>query len=726
MRTPTSSLAASTLGALAAVTPLLGLGCAPIPPGRSAIDSVKVVGATTQTLDPGEVEDKLATTASPKFLGLLQGVGYDYEIFDASVLARDLARVERYYQGRGFLEAHARAGRVLPQRGNHVRVEIVVDEGPPTLNRELRIEGIEALPPTVAEAVREAAAAALPQGKRFDEDGYKQAQTDLVRALTERAYAYAKVTAAAQVDLSTHAIDYTFTVTPGPACTLGPITIVGLDPDASGPRPQEIDEAPLRRAMSLEPGDPYSSAAIDAATQALLDLEVFGAVRIVPKLADPPDPVVPLEVQVEPTRLRVLRLGGGVEFDALKLEAHGVAGWEDRNFLGGLRDFSADLTPGVVFYPTTINPIVAPTNYLFEERLRLQLRQSGFIEARTTGFIRPEFNVFPLLLPPPPGGRPPDESVVGFLEPKGSIGLDRRFGAHFFASLQHTLQGELPFSYVGQLDPALPQLVLSVPQLVTTLDYRDDPLHPHKGVYFSNNLQAAGLGGSAVDVRVQPEVRGYVPLSKHVTLAARGSVGFLFPFNYGDYVENHLVDLQAPSEASRDRDVEIVYFRGFFSGGPGTNRGFPLRGIAPSGFVPFLFPGSAQAQIAMGCKMVGSNQVDCSTPIGGFTLWEASLETRFEISGPFSTALFCDAGDVSPHTANLRFDHLHLSCGTGARYDTAVGAIRLDIGYRIQPLQVLGYPGEGSAHFADPSEPQPPLFFNTVPLAIAIGIGEAF
>jgi outer membrane translocation and assembly module TamA len=710
----------SSIAALAACAPFFG-GCASIPAGRSAVDSVSVVGSRPLTLDPNDVSDKLATTASPKFLGLMRGVGYDYEIFDASVLARDLARVERYYRGRGFLEAHARAGRIIPVSGNHVRVEIVVDEGPPTLNRNVQIDGIDALPPAVADAVRAAAASALPRGTRFDEDAYKGAQAELARALTERAYAYAKVEVSAQADLATHSVDYTFTVRPGPPAVLGPITIVGLDPDgATGPRPQELDEPPLRRAMNLEPGEPYSSAAIDAATQALLDLEVFSAVRIVPKLADPPNAVVPLEVEVEPTRLRALRVGGGVEFDALKLEGHGLVGWEDHNFFGGLRDFSVELKPGVVLYPTTTSTVQAPTQWLPEERLRVQLRQSGFLEARTTAFVRPEFNVFPLLIPNTPSG----SSVLGFVEPRGSVGLDRRFGPNFFASIQHTVQSELPFTYVGPLDAALPQIVLSVPQLITTLDFRDNTLHPHRGVYLSNDLQVAGLGGSAADVRVQPEVRGYIPLGKRVTLAARTSVGFLFPFNYGDYVEHHLVDLQAPSDAARDRDIEIVYFRGFFSGGPGTNRGFPLRGIAPSGYVPFFTPASASTQIAMGCNGASSS---CTIPIGGFTLWEASVEARFEVAGPFATAIFCDAGDVSPRTANIRLDHLHLSCGAGARYDTPVGPIRLDIGYRIQQLQVLGFVDADKAHEADPSEPLPQRLFGTdAPMAISIGIGEAF
>jgi outer membrane protein insertion porin family/translocation and assembly module TamA len=318
---------------------------------------------------------------------------------------------------------------------------------------------------------------------------------------------------------------------------------------------------------------------------------------------------------------------------------------------------------------------------------------------------------------------------VGYIEPKGAIGVDRRFGRHFFAKLSQNVQGEVPHPYKGPLDSSLPGVLFSFPQLTTTLDYRNDVIHPHSGVYVSNDLQAAGFGGSAQDLRVQPEVRGYVPIAKGVTLAARGSVGLLYAFNYGQTVQS---GAQVPADdPATNRDIELTYFRGFFSGGPASNRGYPLRGIAPHGFVPFLIPTTVnpvtgRTQSSVDCTLP-SNRADpaCSVPIGGFTLWEASVELRADVSGPFAVATFCDAGDVSPQEVDIRLSHLHLSCGAGLRYGTPVGPIRLDVGYRIQPLQVLGYATETDAAAADPAEGTQPMIFY-LPLAVALGLGEAF
>ncbi|HEX7663009.1 MAG TPA: BamA/TamA family outer membrane protein, partial [Polyangiaceae bacterium] len=103
----------------------------------------------------------------------------------------------------------------------------------------------------------------------------------------------------------------------------------------------------------------------------------------------------------------------------------------------------------------------------------------------------------------------------------------------------------------------------------------------------------------------------------------------------------------------------------------------------------------------------------------GMSIWETSAELRILLTGPLSTATFCDAGDVSPAVADIRLTHPHLSCGAGVRYDTPVGPIRLDIGYRIPGLQSLD---------DDPLEATNAEVGTILglPIAIAAGIGEAF
>jgi outer membrane protein assembly factor BamA len=686
-------------------TALVG-GCASIPRGRAAVNSVEVEGA--RALSDSDVTGKIATTPSPKFLGLFRGVVYDYEIFNQSVLQTDLQRIERYYRARGYYRARVRAGRIFYVDNRHVRVQIEVEEGPPVLVREIVIRGAAKLPDDVKLRARRAASALLRIDRPFDEDAFIKAEADVKRALTDSGYAHATVTRVSEVDLPNNRASVAYDVKHHAPARFGEIRIEGL---------KDLPEAPVRRALDIKPGDTYSTTAIEDAQQALLELGVFSSVQIEPVLDGGPGVErVPLRVQVQPARLRSVQLGGGIQADAIRSDVHLLAGWEHRNFFGGLRRFSVQFRPGVVLYPTRVPDFQAPTDFLPEEKLRAELRQPGFIEARTGAFVRSEFNIYPLLLSPDILENAP---ILGYREVRGAVGVDRTFG-RFYASLLHNVQSNTPFAYKGELYRHLGPVLVSYPELLSTLDFRDDRLEPHKGMFLSNDLQVAGLGGNARDVKIQPDVRGYVPLGKRLTLALRGSVGLLFPQNYGDSLpDNAEGRIPGISDGDWTRDVQLTFLRGFFAGGPSSNRGYVVRGIGPHGVIPFFSPSLARAQLAENCNPLRED-VDrgaCKLPLGGLSLWEASVELRFPISGPLSGATFCDSADVSPKQVDFRLNRPHLSCGFGLRYGTPVGPIRVDVGYRIPGLQKPKN---------DIQEREPDTLFFDLPAALAFGIGEAF
>jgi outer membrane protein assembly factor BamA len=683
-----------------------GFGCASIPPGTAAVDAVSVEG--NKALSSSDVEEKLATTPSPKFLGLFRGIIYDYEIFDRSVLQRDLERVERYYRARGYYEAQARAGRVRHKNDDHVDVTIEVNEGEPVLVREARIDGLTGLSAKDEKAARSALNQLVKPGAPFEEEPYQKAEAAVKRVLTDRGYAWAKVDRRADVDLPGHYAALYFTARPGPKATFGPIQIEGLG---------ELPEPPVQRALDLEEGAPYSTASLDAAQQAVLNLGTFSSVEIVPDLPEPPpaNAVVPLRVRVQVQKLRSVIVGGGIELDSIRTQAHLHLGWEHKNLFGGFRHFTVDLRPGLDLFPTRLPTFQAPTAVLLEERFRAELRQPGFLEARTNGVISHELNTYPLLLTTTVDPRAP---VLGYLEYKGSVGLDRTLWK-LFASPSYNFQWNNPFVYQGTRDPDLRPLIISYVDALGHFDFRDDRIRPHKGVYLQNDLQFAGLGGDARDVRIQPEARGYVPIGKKVTLALRATVGFLFPLNYGKAPKAANDSKPGdPGRADAIRDIELVYLRGFFSGGPSSNRGYPLRGVGPHGVVPFLRSGVGATPTSCDLGNASYSSASCAVPLGGLSLWEASVELRFPVVGPLSGSVFCDASDVSPDQLSIRVGYPHLSCGPGLRYDTPIGPVRLDVGYRIPGLQVAS--GTNPALEGDPG-----TIFG-VPLAFAFGIGEAF
>ncbi|MEN9577923.1 MAG: hypothetical protein RJA70_932, partial [Pseudomonadota bacterium] len=102
---------------------VLLLACTRVPQQRFNLDKLEVTG--NSELDDDEIQEKIASRETGRFLGLFPGLIYDYEAFNRFVLERDLQRIERFYRSRGFYQARARAARVV-RSGPNVRVEIVV------------------------------------------------------------------------------------------------------------------------------------------------------------------------------------------------------------------------------------------------------------------------------------------------------------------------------------------------------------------------------------------------------------------------------------------------------------------------------------------------------------------------------------------------------------------------------------------------------------------------
>ncbi len=691
--------------------------CSRAPTQRFDLESLKVTG--NEVLDDEEIEERIASRETPRFLGLFPGVIYDYEVFNRFVLERDLQRIERLYRSRGYYQAHARAAHVF-RNGTKMRVEIVVEEGPPVLLRRVDVHGIEKLAPELRAELRASVGASLALNEPFDEQQLQTASKALLRALADHGYAEAKARTGAEVNLPRNTAAVGFWVEPGRPAELGEIRLVGL---------QDLPEGQVRRALALKPGEPYSQTELDEAKRALLDLGVFSSVSLEPQLDAATLGAqgrvrVPLLVRVEKAKLRSVHVGGGVLIDALKSDVHLTLGWEDQSFLGGMRKLQLEAVPGVVLYPTRFPSFEKPERLLPQGRLRAEFRQPGFIEARSNAVVKAQLNVYPVLTTPE---RDPLAPVLGYRDYRASVGMERTF-RRLYGYVSQNLQINQPFAYVGELDPSLDQVLISYPALFGTFDYRDDPIHPHRGVYLQTELQVAGLGGDARDVKVQPEVRAYLPLTRRTTLAARGSFGLLFAQNYGDTVEPNALtgrpDLgsepeQDPAAARAwTRDIQIMFLRGFFSGGPGSNRGYAPREIGPHGVVPFYNHGQSVENPDVDCSPGSPSYQSavCDLPLGGFTLWEAGLELRYPLVDALSGTLFTDASDVSSRQMWFRFNRLHLSVGVGLRYDTPVGPIRFDLGYRVPGLQAP----------ADAADEGTPRDLFGLPLAASFGIGESF
>jgi outer membrane translocation and assembly module TamA len=718
--------------------------CSPADYSGCLVDEIEVVG--NKQVDDDEILSKIATSETGSLLegvpiaGVVDALTIQYERFDRFVLERDLARVERFYRARGFYDAVVRAGRVRridkhaakeDVQNARLLVEIVVEEGEPVRVAQTTLAWKDWDASRVGEADAGAAAedakTALEIGKPFREDLYEATRRKIQDALTDLGFAYARVEANAAVDVVAHQASATYTIFLGPRCDFGAIELIGLGP---------VPEWQVRPALGLRSGDRYSTMKLRDAEAILADLGVFGSITIEPVLStgETRATVVPIRIRVQPAALGSVRLGGGIELGD-QVAVRGLASWQHKNATRALDRFAIEARPRLVLFPWRISTFFASEPFPVPEvAVRVQYTLPFPFDPKTNLFVQSQASIGLVTNTDYPPELTDETEVRGEYLLEHRQGAERRFfGSRLRLSLSHNLTYSSPFSY--QIDKPLSDevdsLLLSMLQLTTTLDLRRgeggrwDASRPVSGVLASLTADLTGvfLGGDVDDVKLRPEFRFFAPLAKRVVLAGKLGMAFLFTQNYGFVLDEPISEADVVGTGSDaaalrrrvNRDIQILERRGLFAGGPNSNRGYNFNQIAPHRSVNYL----------------GEPLGISPDAIGGRTLWEGSVEVRFPVVDPLGGVVFVDAADVTRGIGEIRFDRPHLSSGVGIRYDTPIGPLRVDLGFKIPYVQVAGEedpvdcPSGGLAAEAAPCD----FIQDEVPrdpFALSIAIGNAF
>lgn len=752
--------------------------CSPGDLTGCVVDDVEITG--NKALGDDEIEQRIATAETGgafehvPLLGGIDALTVEYERFDRFVLERDLQRVARLYRAKGYYKAVVRAGRVRriddDKSGDpsavRAHVEIVVEEGMPTRVRRVSLVWRD-WDPATGDAKAGAAATnaknTLAEGAVFTEDAYEQVRVAIQRELTDLGYAYARVESKATIDLQTDETkddnaEIVYTVELGPKCTFGTVTLEGLD---------SVPEWQIRPALGFEENDAYSTDKLEEAEVALNDFGVFASIEITPQLSkqEPRATKVPIKIVARPGALRTVRLGGGVELGGA-IATHGIAGWQHKNLFGALDSFNVEARPRLVLYPLKLltlfnfnqdeTPAVAGepppaekggVRPVYEVVGRLSYQLPIPYDPRTTFYVQGQGSVGLERNHDIPDSYTVETNIPGEYVAEQRVGIERRFFlSRLLVGVAHNLSFSQPFSYnLDEPPPGRKALLLSYLQHYVEVDLRRgadgrfNRVNPTSGFLAGVDVQMAGffVGGDASDVKVRPEIRFFAPIARRVTIAGRFAMGFLYVHDYrrdspaGDDVdgipildrETNTVDIAQTEDSTGDadlreeltRDAQILSKRGLYSGGPTSNRGYTFNEIAPH-------------------RVLGDDGERLADPdaIGGRTLWEASVELRFPILGALGGVVFVDSSDVTRELGQLRLDHPHVSSGLGIRYDTPVGPLRLDLGFRIPYLQVLGEETVESCNKLGTECPTLVIDegdateFLGLPAALSIAIGHAY
>ncbi len=532
----------------------------------------------------------------------------------------------------------------VERHGDATTVIYTVQEGPRAKTRVM-ITGIPEDNPELRGAVREALP--LVDGEYFSYEPYDEAKERLLGIVEDAGFAHAELDAHVIADRANHLavvhLDYQL----GPKSRFGTIEVSGVN--------GQLADA-VRARVAFETGDLYSSSAIAETQRALYDMRRFSTVRVLPDKAG--GDVIDVRISVARSAGTELALGGGVGSDPAAYEVRARTNYTKIGWPFPLTDFRADLRPAYA-----------------------RLREGGGSEPR----IRALANLQRIdLFRPFVTGEVEGGYTYLTWEAYTSYGPIARLGIEspiVTKALRLRLGWQLEYQSFRQISPLIDetlemQLGLDHSQRVgqftqaAVLDLRDNPIEPTLGLYAELRLdEGTPFAGSGVDFyRATPELRGYVPVPVPViglVVAARARAGRIWG------------------------DVPVT--ERYFSGGSTTQRGFGERRLAPT--------------------LVGEVDGDVrEVPIGGAELAEANIELRTKLATIRGMKLggvtFLDGGDVTEQ-GELDLGNLHWAAGLGLRLYTVIGAVRVDVGYRLNRT--------------GPGEPDPGS-----PWAFHLSIGEAF
>ncbi len=715
MKHPVAAALLRHLRLATSVALLLTAGCATTnapPPSGPKVTALDIQG--TDQVSEGAIKDRILTTATP-FWGFWPFGGPSY--FDANAWQADLRRIERYYQAQGYYQAQVVNAEVKPDGDDKVAIDIQVQEGEPTHIGAIQVTGLDTLPEEVREEHRKYVLDGLPlrEGAIFKEEAWEETKTRVQQRLRELAYAEAEVDGEVQVDVDTRKALVRLNTRPGIRYRFGN-TFVATDANPQVPPRRIIEQV----TGALKKGDWYSETALANAQARVFRMGVFGAVKVNRGAPDRETGTVPVVVDVREAPFRSVRLGGGLGVDAARQEARVVGEWTHRNFGGGLRRFTVRGRLGYAFIPNVLNwnkdgPVFDVTaeyeqpRFLFRD-LRAQNSltvEKGLEQAYDfwggrlqTGVIwqpHPDFSIFP-------------SYNLQVYRLTGRVSADARVPPIVLGCGAGQEQCNTALSFL---------------ELAFTWDRRDDVIEPRDGYYVAFSIQKGGgklLRGDFNYIRLLPDLRAYRSFGadKRFILAAKVRAGTLNP---------------------ADGQSSIV--TRFFSGGGTFMRGFNSQRLSPMA----ALQRTGEDLDGDGIPDPVQDQEWNTVPVGGNSLFETSLEMRYQVSESVMVAAFYDSGLVgvesfgSANRPKLFGPQHYHALGMGLRYLTVVGPIRLDIARRLNiggglPVSTPGYiyPEAGGCFGIGsrwrPSGPTTPSgAFAGAPdgqCALHLSIGEAF
>jgi outer membrane protein insertion porin family len=566
--------------------------------------------------------------------------------YSQELLARDIQTIRALYVNNGFekVEITSEVRDDYGGQKGRMAVFVHIKEGPQTLVGKLNIDGNQAI--TDDQLTPQLTTA---EGQPYSEANVAQDRDTILNYYFNHGFPDVVFSARATPQ-GNRLMDVTYTIEEGPEVFVDRILFTGLEYTKPGV---------VRRQFQIAGRQPLSQSAMLDTQRRLYDLGVFNAVNMAVQNPDGQAKYKDVFLQFEEAKRWTFNYGFGIEVQS------GTFGTQQTP------QGTPGVSPRVSFDVTRLN-FGGRAHTLSLQSHVGRLQQRGVISYEAPRFLNHEsvrltFSAF--------YDNSVDVRTFTSQRLEGSAQLEQIVSKATSLLYRYTYRRvrATNLAVSPQDIPLFSQPVrVGMPSITYIRDRRDDPIDSRKGSFntFDTGVAAGFFGSEAAFGRFLGQNTTYHPFLKKRWVFARSlRLGLAESFGQTDF-------LPLPER--------------FFAGGGSSLRGFAIN-------------------------QAGPRDLQTGQPLGG----NAMIINNFELRTPtvplpllgntLSFVLFHDAGNVFTNSTEMwhsltswsqpkpdlcksaatytqcRFNYISHALGTGIRYRTPIGPVRLDVGYNLNP-----------------------------------------
>ncbi|MGH7510426.1 MAG: BamA/OMP85 family outer membrane protein [Gemmatimonadales bacterium] len=675
MRIERLVLLAVFLGGIAAAWPLQAQDPLTSVGPETEVRSIEFQFLGSQALQEQELRRQIALTERGSLVWLRNALGWlplissvGKHLFDPLVLQRDVVRLRRYCDRKGFPHAQIDYQVRYHAEPDLVDVTFLIREGPPLLLASVRFVGADGLSPLIAPELerswRRFVERQAERRGRFTDDRRRALADSTIRWLRNRGYPFSMAHTGVELDTVANRASVTVRVRPGLRARIRAIEVRGN---------QTVPADDLIRQLPIEVGDWYRADRLDQGRQRLMQLDLIRLALFNVPRESARDSTVTVELRVTENPPRLIRgevgvaSGGGIS---------GQGDWIHRSFLGGVRTLAIG---GAA--QTGLVSLESPP----QEQYRLAVTAfQPYIGHRRLSLAVGPFGEYRNDLRDRSWGLGFESALVFADGPLRSVALGHAFSHRRILS----------YGFANELEPIeyLPLLGLADPAEVGTLGDRFDRsvinleaswgrldrfANPRKGYVIRPRVEVTTPFLNTNEyLLLELGATGFLPLNDRIGFTLRASGGRIYPYGktlQGTEDESPFVSLLRLRDAT------------FTAGGTRDVRGWGSQLLGPK--LPKVELESVDG--------VTTPVAERYAPVGGLARVMASAEVHLPVPGlgdKWQSFVFLDGARLWTPDARFRLDggdleqdRFFLGTGAGIGYETVVGAVQVALGYKLNP-----------------------------------------